>query len=172
MKKVLNILGIFCSFFIAILLFILEIALGVNLALKNFLSLDSISDGITNINFETILVDENNNETEIGKSFYQSFEKTGLKKEDINEVLKSKELKEILGEYFGSVLLKQVDSETEIVYPTKEQLISFVENNYDFVKDAFKLEEQDSEKIEELIDKNYPEIKKELEAFANEIGGL
>lgn len=172
MKKFLNILGIVASVFAVILLFILEMALGINLATRDFFSAKTMSESVQKMDFQVILVDENNNETETGIKFYRSFEQMGLKKEQVNAILKNNEFKEIFGNYLGTIMLKKFDEKTEINYPTKSELVNFVKENYELLENVLDLKENDQSKIEELIDKNYVEIKKELEKLAEEIGEL
>lgn len=172
MKKFLNILGIVASVFAVILLFILEMALGINLATRDFFSAKTMSESVQKMDFQVILVDEDNNETETGIKFYRSFEQMGLKKEQVNAILKNNEFKEIFGNYLGTIMLKKFDEKTEINYPTKRELVNFVKENYELLENVLDLKENDQSKIEELIDKNYVEIKKELEKLAEEIGEL
>ena len=169
MKKLKNFLGIIGSFVVSIILFVLLIVLGANIAAKNFLKMSSFSNIVQKMDFQVIFVDENNKETQTGKRIYDYFSNMGISRKEVNTIIKNEKFKNLFGNYFGSILLKKIQKDTEIVYPTKEELYDFVNDNYTFFENVLKVEENDKNGIKTIIYREYDYVHHELEKISKEI---
>lgn len=169
MKKLKNFLGIIGSFVVSIILFVLLIVLGANIAAKNFLKISSFSNIVQKMDFQVIFVDENNKETQTGKRIYDYFSNMGISRKEVNTIIKNEKFKNLFGNYFGSILLKKIQKDTEIVYPTKEELYDFVNDNYTFFENVLKVEENDKNGIKTIIYREYDYVHHELEKISKEI---
>ena len=162
-------LGIIGSFVVSIILFVLLIVLGANIAAKNFLKISSFSNIVQKMDFQVIFVDENNKETQTGKRIYDYFSNMGISRKEVNTIIKNEKFKNLFGNYFGSILLKKIQKDTEIVYPTKEELYDFVNDNYTFFENVLKVEENDKNGIKTIIYREYDYVHHELEKISKEI---
>ncbi len=169
MKKVLNGISILISVLISLVLFVLIILLGADIAAKRFLKTTTFSEAVREMEFQVIFLDEENKETETGKRIYDYFDDMGITRDEVNKIIKNDKFKKLFGDYFGSILLKKINAETEIIYPTKEELYDFVNTNYEFFKKVLKVKETDKEGIRKIIYKEYDYVSLELKTIANEL---
>ena len=169
MKKGLNILGVFLSFLVIIVLLGLEFLLGLKVPVNKTMEVESLSEIMEKIDIERIFRDENGKEKPMGTRIYNYFDKIGLAREEVDKVVKDKRFKVIIGNYLGTMFMHRVDK-TEVIYPTQSALVDFIHQNYnsfqhvtDFPKDY------KQEKIEEIVSDNYGNVKKELDELSKDI---
>ena len=106
MKKVLNGISILISVLISLVLFVLIILLGADIAAKRFLKTTTFSEAVREMEFQVIFLDEENKETETGKRIYDYFDDMGITRDEVNKIIKNDKFKKLFGDYFGSILLK------------------------------------------------------------------
>jgi len=169
MKKILNAISIVGSTFVSFLLFVLIITLGIDVSAKKFLNTTTFSKAVQEMEFQVLFLDEENKETATGKRVYDYFENMGITRGEVNKIIKNNKFKELFGNYFGSILLKNLDKDTKIIYPTKEELYVFVDDNYEFFKKVLKVKENDKDAIKKIIYKEYDYVSSELEEIAREL---
>ena len=169
MKKGLNALGVLLSIIVIIALLGLELMLGVKLPTKKTMEIENLSSIMEEIDIERIFRDEKGNEKPAGTRIYHYFSDIGLPREDVDEVVKDKSFKKIIGNYLATMFMNGIDG-TEVIYPRKSELVSFIHRNYNaFQKVTEFPKDYKQEKIEEIVNDNYGNVKYELEELAKDI---
>ena len=169
MKKGSNIVGILLSIVVIIAFFVLELMLGVERPVNKTMRVENLSMLMEKINIERIFRDEKGVLKPQGKRIYEYFDKIGLPRDDVDEVVKDKAFKKIIGNYLGTMFVHGVTG-TEVVYPTKAELVNFIHKNYDrFQKVTDFPEEYDQEEITRIVNENYKNVKYELDELSKDI---
>ncbi len=176
MKVFLNVMGIIFSIIVTIVLFILEIGLGITSSAGKFLTKESISNSITEIEITEMLEDKEGKTTELGTQVYDSLEQAGLTKEQTKKLLSNSKLKKVFGDYVGSVIVNKINPDEEISYPSKQSIVELVEENYDVLATSLELKselnDETRNQIKELIDENYEDIIKSLKDISKGMGDI
>ncbi len=169
MKKGNNVLGILLSIVVIIAFFVLELMLGVERPVNKTMRVENLSMLMEKINIERIFRDEKGVLKPQGKRIYAYFEDIGLPRDDVDEVVKDKAFKRIIGNYLGTMFVHEVTG-TGVVYPTKAELVNFIHNNYNrFQKVTDFPEEYDQEEITRIVNENYKNVKYELDELSKDI---
>ena len=158
MKGFLKVMGFIFALITTIILFVLEVGLGITTSASKFLSKENISANIEKIEIKEILEDKEGNPTKVGTEIYSSLEGIGLTKEQTNKLLSNQKLKKIFGDYTGSIVVNKINPEEPITYPKKQELVELVEENYETLAVSLELDNEFNEEtkaqIKELIDAN------------------
>ena len=169
MKKGRNIVGIILSILVIIVFFVLEFWLGIERPINKTMEVENLSVIMEDIDIERIFRDENGKEKAQGTRIYNYFKDIGLPREDVDEVVKDKAFKRIIGNYLGSMFINKTMG-TGVVYPSKSSIVSFIHKNYDrFMKVTDFPEEYDQEEITRIVNENYKHVKDELDELAKDI---
>lgn len=169
MKKSKNVIGIILSILVIIIFFVLELFLGVERPINKTMKVENLSIIMEDIDIERIFRDENGKETAQGTRIYHYFDDIGLPRDDVDEVVKDKTFKKIIGNYLGSMFVSGVTG-TEVVYPTKSEIVSFIHKNYSRFKKVTDFpEEYDQEEITRIVNENYKNVKYELDELSKDI---
>ena len=169
MKKTLNVFGVLLSVVVIIALFGLELLLGVKLPTKKTMEVENLSSIMEEIDIEKIFRDEKGNEKPAGTRIYNYFKNIGLPREDVDEVVKDKRFKKIIGNFLATMFMNGIDG-TEVVYPSKSELVNFIHNNYNAFQKVTGFEKDyKQEKIEEIVSNNYSNVKYELDELSKDI---
>ena len=169
MKKGLNTLGIVLSTIVVLFIFGLEILLGFQRPINKTMKVENLSEIMEEIDIERLFRDENGKETKMGTRIYGYFDKIGLTKDEVDSVVKDKSFKKIIGNYLGSMFMNGI-SGTEIIYPKKSELVSFIHNNYKRFQNVsgFPKDYKQAE-IEKIVNDNYNNVRYELEELSKDI---
>ena len=169
-----KVIKIILTFILQLILIVSEIGLGLMLCSKNFLTPESLSENIQQIDIQEILVDEEGNKTETGKQIYSFFEYANLSESETNLILNDGAAKKMLGDFISTATLSQTDDTIEIKYPSISEITNVVYNNYDKIKDTYNIDKDKSEvtkeDIQAKISENYGDIRAKLKAFAESLG--
>ena len=188
MKKVLKVIGIFLSLILTIPIFALELLLIINIILNNFISTDNLNEILeelityNNKNRSTLITLASPNTygnyiTYNDKIDYSFVEKkikeylmsNGFTLGEAQELLQDEEVKRIVNNYIESIVLNKI-KDSEIIYPTKEEVKSFIKKNYSVLKRTKLIEEKyNLENIDELVEESYEEVKMALEKVQSEV---
>jgi len=169
MKKSLNVIGIILSIFVVIALFFIQILLGVKLPTTRTMEVENLSVIMEEIDIERIFRDENGKEKPMGTRIYHYFDDIGLGREDVDKVVKDKSFKKIIGSYLGTMFMHGIDG-TEVIYPTKPELVNFIHKNYNSFQHVTDFpEDYDQEEIERIVSENYSNVKYELDELSKDI---
>ncbi len=189
MKKFLNVAGILIATIISILMFILEIILVFNLIINSFVTKDNISDIIqklmtyNNQNRETIITfaseqtfgnnityndDIKINYASIKGKIKNYLENAGFTEKEAEEIIQDDEFKSIVNNYLESAILNQI-KDSEIKYPTKEEIKSFVKKNYKSLKKIKAVSRYTEANIDEFVEDNYEDVKEKFDEVREEI---
>ena len=187
MKKVLNVLGIIFSFLAAIVIFALEVVLTTNVILNDFVKDDTLEEVIerivsinntegnlltfadTNSSGNLITYGDKADLKNILNKLKDYLINYGFDEKEALEIVEDKEFKHIVNTYLESVILNEI-KDTEIKYPSKEEIKSFVKKNYKTLNKIEVIKEKYTEStIETLVDDNYEEVKEKLDEIKEEV---
>ncbi len=186
MKKFLNVIGIFFSIVISVILFLLEMLLITNIVLNIF-----FQDGTLSVVIER-LISKNYQEEKVLLTYadsrtYGSINKNkidfnsiegkikeylknnGFTEKEASDIVRDEEFKSVVNNYLESVVLSEIKN-AEIRYPTKEEVKSFVKKNYNSLSKIKAISEKyNEETIDEFVEENYDEVKDKLEEITEEV---
>ena len=187
MKKVLNVLGIIFSFLAAIVIFALEVVLTTNVILNDFVKDDTLEEVIerivsinntegnlltfadTNSSGNLITYGDKADLKNILNKLKDYLINYGFDEKEALEIVEDKEFKRIVNTYLESIILNEI-KDTEIKYPSKEEIKSFVKKNYKTLNKIEVIKEKYTEStIETLVDDNYEEVKEKLDEIKEEV---
>ena len=169
MKKFLNFIGILLSLVVIIALLALELWLGIKVPIKKTMEVDNLSEIMEKIDIERIFRDEKGNEKAMGTRIYHYFDDIGLSREEVDKVVKDKRFKRIIGNYLGTMFMHKLDK-TEVIYPSKAELVDFIHKNYNSFKYVTDFpEDYDQKEIERIVSDNYGNVKYELDELSKDI---
>ncbi len=169
MKKSSNVIGIILSILVVIVFFGLEFLLGIERPINKTMEVENLAILMEDIDIERIFRDEKGKEKPQGTRIYNYFAKIGLPREDVDDVVKDKAFKRIIGKYLGSMFVHGVAG-TEVVYPTKGEIVNFIHTNYARFKKVTEFpEDYDQEEITRIVNENYKNVKYELDELSKDI---
>ena len=187
MKKILKIIGIIFSTILLVPLFVLELVLIANIILNTLVSSDNLTETLeqlmtyNNRNSATLITYASENTygsiVNNGKINYSTIKgkleeylvNAGIDQEDAKEIVNDEEFKEIVTDYLESVVLNKI-KDSEIKYPSKQEIKKFVEKNYSTLKKIDVINKKYNEdNIDELVDDKYEEIKNTLAEVEQEV---
>lgn len=169
MKKGRNVIGIIIAILVIIVFFVLELMLGVTRPVNKTMEVENLSEIMEKIDIEKIFRDENGKEKAQGTRIYHYFADIGLPREDVDEVVKDKAFKRIIGNYLATMFVNSVTG-TKVVYPVKAEIVSFIRNNYTRFRKVTEFpEEYDEAEITRIVNENYNNVKYELDELSKDI---
>lgn len=164
---------------LSILIFIFELTTVLIITTRNTIKPETISEAIQKIDFIEIVETENNSSssnrndlknkiTSINNTIKDTFNNIGLTSSEANLLINTPTLKRIVGDFAGSVVLNNIDEETKIIYPKKEEIRSIASECYEIILKREKLDTTKEELIK-IADENYDTIINELKKYADSI---
>ena len=164
-KKIAMILSVL----VIIVFFALELLLGVERPVNKTMEVENLSTIMEKIDIEKIFRDEKGKEKPQGTRIYRYFDKIGLPRDDVDEVVKDKAFKRIIGNYLGSMFMNSVTG-TKVIYPSKGELVSFIHKNYNRFKNVTEFpKDYREDKITEIVNNNYSNVRYELDELSKDI---
>ncbi len=182
MKRVLKVFGIILSSVLLIPMFIIEFLLIANIVLNTLVSSDNLSETL-----EQLMTHDDRREMNLityaspntyGNTInYSKLEgkieeyliQVGFNKEEAKEIVNDDQFKEIVTNYLESVVMNKI-KDSDIRYPTKDEVKEFVSKNFSTLKKVKAIEEKYTEEnIDEFVDENYDEIKIKLEEVEKKV---
>ena len=164
-----SIISIIVSVITVIVMTLCLMILGLQRPVVKTLEKESMTEIMEKIDIEKIFRDEKGNTTAMGHRIYGYFDEIGLSKEEVDMVVKDKQFKVIIGNYLGTMFLNGITG-VEVIYPTKGEIVSFIHNNYARFQNVTGFpKDYKEEKIKEIVNENYTNVKKELDELAKDI---
>ncbi len=175
MKRVLKVLGIILSTILLIPMFVIEFLLIANIVLNTLVSSDNLSKTLEqlmtyNSRSESVLITYASTNTYGNSINYSSIEgkiqeyliQAGFNKEEAKEIVEDEEFKKVVTDYLESVVMNKI-KDSDIRYPTKDEIKSFVKKNYSKLKKVKVIDEKYTEEnIDDFVEENYEEVKTKL----------
>lgn len=186
MKKFLNIVGIIFSIFLTIFMFALEFLLVINLILNEFVAKDNLGEIVeqlmtyNNESSEVLLTfdsasvglsnyDNNFNYSTLEGKIKDYLTDAGFTNDEAKEIVQDEEFKKIVNNYLESVVLNEI-KDSEIKYPTKEEIKKFIKKNYNkFSKVKVIQEKYHKDNIEKFVEENYDDFKEKLDEATEKV---
>lgn len=181
MKRAFKIIGMIFSIVLLIPMFLLEFLLIANITLNNLVSSDNLTDTLK----EIMTYSGNNNEnlltydspgagTKVDYSLVKDkiseyLKNNGFSEYEANSIVNDSEFKEVVNNYLESVILNKI-KDSDIKYPSREEVKRFVENHYSALKKVKAINEKYTEEdINEFVDENYEDVKNKLREASEEV---
>ena len=169
MKKIFDVISIILSVVVVVVFFTLEFLLGVERPVTKTMEVENLSVIMEEIDIERIFRDQNGKERPQGTRIYNYFNKIGLPRDDVDEVVKDKAFKKIIGTYLGTMFMNGITG-TEVIYPSKTELVNFIHKHYSrFQKVTGFPKDYKQEEITRIVNENYGNVKYELDELAKDI---
>ena len=162
MKRVLKIIGVFFSIVLLIPIFALEFLLTANLILNSLISSDNLDKTLEELmsynprnsevlitiadpnTYGTITYNDKINYSMVKDKIKDYLTQAGFEETEAKEIVEDEEFKSIVSNYLESVVLNKI-KDSDIRYPTKEEIKSFVKKNYSKLKKVKAIEEKYTE---------------------------
>ncbi len=172
MQKVLKVIGVITAAIAMVVLTICLLALGVKKPVEKTFEKESMTEIMEKIDIWKLMYKDGKkggSPTALGTRVYNYFDNIGLTKEDVDNVVQDKAFKSIIGNYLGTMFMNGITG-VEVIYPTKGELVNFLHTNYSRFQNVTGFpKDYREDKITEIVDNNYSNVKKELNEIAKEI---
>ena len=180
MKRAFKIIGMIFSIVLLIPIFLLEFLLIANITLNNLVSSDNLTDTLKEImtysggRNENLLTYDSPGAGKLDYSLVKDkiseyLKNNGFSEYEANSIVNDSEFKEVVNNYLESVILNKI-KDSDIKYPSKEEVKRFVENHYSALKKVKAINEKYTEEdINEFVDENYEDVKNKLREASEEV---
>lgn len=162
MKDIFKGFGIFLSVLVSIAITVITLVTLIIFATSSFVTKNNLTNVIKDIDINEVIAED-----EMMAEIKNSMIENGVTAENVDSVLNSKELKNVIGGVLGSNI-ESILKNNENLKMSDDELIKLIDKNFDAITSKLNITDEEIEEVKEALSENVTEINTELNKYLNE----